>query len=192
MRAMEKTDEMLVTEYLSGDERAFAQLIKRHLRGVYSFALRSAGGEADDIVQDIFLKVWKNLKRYEPQSARFKTWLMRIARNTVIDYLRKKKSFTFSDLEDGRDDSRLGNVPDPEPLPDEVFARAHDIREVQSMLEKLPPLYREVLLLHYMNHLSFEEISSILDVPANTVRSRHHRGLLRLRNLLTELHRKGV
>lgn len=187
---MEQTDEELVAECLVGSEDTFATLVERHLRSVYSFALRSAGDEAEDIAQDTFLKVWKNLEKYDPNQSQFRTWLMRIARNTVIDYLRKKKSFVFSDFEHDSKESSLSETPDVEPLPDELVARAHDEREVREVLEKLPPTYREVLLLRYMNQLSFEEISKILGEPSNTVRSRHRRALLQLRTLLESLHQK--
>ncbi len=185
---MEKTDEELVAEYLAGDESAFASLVERHLKSVYSFAARSIADEAEDIAQDTFLKAWKSLSVYEPRSAKFKTWLMRIARNTVIDYLRKKKTPVFSDIGNGPDDTRTFDTPDPEPLPDEIVARAHDTREVEALLREIPLVYREVLLLRYMSQMSFEEISGILGENANTVRSRHRRGLARLRQLLDALH----
>ncbi len=185
---MEKTNEALVAEYLGGNEDAFALILKRHLRSVYSFAARSVPDEADDIAQDTFLKVWKNLRAFDPQKAQFKTWLMRIARNTVTDYLRKKKSLVFSDFENG--DASPFDMPDPEPLPDELIARASDARSVREVLEKLPPAYREVLLLRYMSRLTFQEISETLGEPSNTIRSRHHRGLLQLRKLLEDLHQR--
>ncbi len=187
---MNKTDEELVAEYLTGNEGAFASLVQRHLKSVYSFAARSVSNDAEDIVQDSFLKVWKSLHTYEPQKARFKTWLMRIARNTVTDYLRKKKLFVFSDLESEQSDSRILDVSDPEPLPDELIARAQDARDVEEVLKKLSPPYREVILLRYVNHLTFEEIGNVLDEPANTVRSRHRRGLAQLRQHLQALHHK--
>ena len=86
---------------LTGDESAFAELTKRHLSGVYSFVVRYVGNaeEAEDITQDTFLKAWKSLKKYDPSSSKFKTWLFRIARNTSIDFLRKKKHVPFSQFE---------------------------------------------------------------------------------------------
>lgn len=187
---MEKSDEALVTEYLSGNEGAFARLLERHLKSVYSLALRSAGDEAEDIAQDAFLKAWKNLERYDPRSAKFKTWLMRIARNTVIDYLRKRKAFVFSDIEN--DGESAFDAPDPGPLPDELAARAHDARAIEEALEKLPLPYREVLLLRYMEQMTFEEIAAVLEESPNTVRSRHRRGLAKLREELGDVHQKGT
>ncbi len=187
---MEKSDELLAAEYLAGNEDAFASLLARHLKSVYSFAARSAPNDAEDIAQDTFLKAWKNLKGYEPDKAQFKTWLMRIARNTVIDYLRKRRIAVFSEFENEQGGSRIENTPGEEPLPDEVVARAHDAHEVEEALKKLSPSYREVMLLRYMNQLSFEEICEVLGEPSNTVRSRHRRGLAQLRELLQDMHQK--
>ncbi|MFZ1075088.1 MAG: sigma-70 family RNA polymerase sigma factor [Minisyncoccia bacterium] len=187
---MDASDEELIAEYLAGREESFAVLVQRHVKGVYSFIARSVGEEADDIVQETFFRAWKNLKSYDSAEAKFKTWLMRIARNATIDYLRKKKPALFSAFENDEGESFLLDTPDTEPLPDELVARANDAREVQTVLEGLSPAYREVLLLRYMNQLTFEEISAVLGMPANTVRSRHHRGLAQLRKRLQETHQK--
>lgn len=184
---MHKTDETLIAEYLAGEEEAFSLLVKRHLKMVYSFAARSVKSDAEDITQEVFLKVWKNLANYDSQDAKFKTWLMRIARNTVIDALRKRKPFAFSELErDGED--TFADAPDQGPLPDEIVARAHDERRIEAALAEMPPLYREVLLLHYMSGLTFLEIGRVLNVPPNTARSRHRRALAHLRRNLEAVH----
>lgn len=187
---MEKTDEALVAEHLAGNEEALTRLLERHMKTVYSFILRSVEDGVEDVVQDTFLKVWKNMRKYEPRRASFKTWLMRIARNTVIDAQRKKKYAVFSDLENEYGDNRILDTPDSGPLPDEILAQVRDAHEVTEVLQKLPPQYREVLLLRYMSQMTFEEVSSVLHEPQNTVRSRHRRGLARLRGLLEDLHQK--
>jgi len=189
---MERTDEELVTAHLAGDEEAFSRLVKHNLKSIYSFAARSAPNDAEDIVQDVFLKAWKNLKSFNPDTAKFKTWLMRIARNTVIDHLRKKTPHIFSELERAEGEDRFANEPDTSPLPDEVVARAHDARALEAALAELAPPSREVLLLRYMNQLSFEEIAEVLNKPANTVRSRHRRALTHLRTHLEALHQKTL
>ena len=183
---MEIPDEELVAAYLAGDESSFASLVQRHLKSVYSFAVHSVGDAAEDIAQDTFLKAWKNLRRYDPRSAKFKTWLLRIARNTIIDHLRRKKSFVFSDLGNEHDDTFADRLPDTSPLPDEILAHAQETQTLAETLDTLPPAQREVLLLRYMNQLSFEEIGEVLDEPPSTVRSRHHRGLAELRKRLQQ------
>jgi RNA polymerase sigma-70 factor, ECF subfamily len=187
------TDEELVIAYVNGQEDAFAELVKRHLSGVYSFALRLVGDEhaAEDITQEVFLKTWKNINRYDARTSKFKTWLLRIARNSAIDYLRKRKHIPFSeftnkhDSEEGGGDNLLAEIiPDPNPLPEELFGRAQDAEEITRTVELLSPRHREVLALHYTNHLTFEEIGRMLGEPTNTVKSRHHRALVALRELL--------
>ncbi|MDE1919137.1 MAG: sigma-70 family RNA polymerase sigma factor [Patescibacteria group bacterium] len=188
---MEKPDEELVVEHLAGNEEAFTLLVKRHLKGIYSFVARLAAEEADDIVQDTFLKAWKGLRSYDSRSAAFKTWLTRIARNAAIDHLRKKKPLVFSDFGDGTEDG----FPDPEdsePLPDEAFARAEDAQALEEALKSLQPLYREVILLRDMSQLTFEEMGAVLGAPVNTVRSRYRRGLARMKRLLESVHQKGM
>ncbi|MFI5260663.1 MAG: RNA polymerase sigma factor [Candidatus Paceibacteria bacterium] len=189
---MEKTDAELIADYLAGDESAFASLLNRHLQSVYSFAFRSARDDAADIAQETFLKAWKHLSAYDPEQAQFKTWLMRIARNTVIDHLRRKKAIVFSSLEDEQGDNLALLIPDAELLPDEVVARVHDSRELNEALEQLSPLQKEVILLHYMDHMTFEEISEVLAESPNTVRSRARRGLLQLKLALEQMHQKAT
>src|SRR6266576_2291365 len=94
----EHSDEELIADYLRGDEAAFGVSTGRHLSGVYSFALRLVGDSAaaEDIAQETFVKAWRSLKKYDSKTSRFKTWVLRIARNTAIDFLRKKKNIPIS------------------------------------------------------------------------------------------------
>jgi len=188
-----ENDEDLITAYLEGEESAFALLVQRHLKSVYSFVFRLVGNgkDAEDIVQETFIKAWKNLKNYSRQSSRFKTWLMHIARNTSIDYLRKKQHIPFSALE-GEDETNWlsENVPDETMLPEEVLAHKDDLEDMNRAMLKLSPLYREVLLLYYGNDFSFEEAATISGISVNTLKSRHRRAVAELRKLL--MHRNGM
>ena len=182
-----KDDEDLIVAYLNGEESAFASLVQRHLKPVYSFVFRFIGNEkeAEDIVQETFIKAWKNLKNYSKQQSQFKTWLMRIARNTAIDYLRKKKHIPFSVLE-GEDETDwfAENVADDAAFPEEIVAHTNDIEDMNRAILTLSPLHREVLLLHYENGFSFEEAATISGISVNTLKSRHRRALAALRELL--------
>ena len=183
------SDEDLVIQHLSGNERAFARLVERYLPSVYAYAVRFAGqNDAEDIAQETFLKAWKNIERYSSTNARFKTWLMRIARNTSIDYLRKRKSIPFSAFGDAGD-SIVDDIPDEAALPEEIASAAYDARSVQQALETLSPAYREVITLYYDGDLTLEETAHILVVPINTVKSRFRRALAALRK---ELHPKLI
>ncbi|MES2203333.1 MAG: sigma-70 family RNA polymerase sigma factor [Patescibacteria group bacterium] len=176
-------DAELIAAYLAGDEGAFATLTGRHLAAAYSFALRFVGEqhEAEDIVQESFVKVWQNLKRYNKDSASFKTWLMRIVRNTCVDHLRKRKHVPFSAFEDTEGEGAFANVPTDSPLADELFSKIEDVAELQRALGQLPAPYREVLLLYYGEDMTFEEVADALGASVNTVKSRHRRAMHRLR-----------
>lgn len=155
----------------------FEVIMNRYLKSVYNFAFRLSGneGEASDITQEVFIKVWKNIKKFDPDK-NFKTWIFAVARNTTFDYLRKRKSIYFSDEED---------VADIEPLPDEIFIRKELGKELENALSKIRLDFREIILLRYTEELTFEEISEIVGKPLNTVKSHHLRALSALRKLLT-------
>jgi RNA polymerase sigma-70 factor, ECF subfamily len=177
---MAPTDAQLVELYFAGDEQAYEMLIQRHLSSVYGFVFHFTGGAQDieDITQDIFLKAWKNLKRFD-RTKNFKTWIFEIAKNTAIDFVRKKSLIPLSAIEDEEGDSILESLPDPLPLPDELFVR-NDLGEILScILEKLSFSY-------YIEQLSFQEIATLLDKPVSTVKSQHRRALSLLRRELLD------
>ena len=184
-----KDDKELVSDYLNGQEEVLPYLINRHLKSVYRFVFALVQDEsvAEDLTQDIFVKVWKKLKSYNSKYS-FKTWLFTIARNTTTDYLRKRKEFVFSDFDD-KDNSNviLDTLADDALLADEVFAQTQDLDRLNKVLEEIPSLYKEVLILKYSNDLSLEEISQILKRPIETVKSQHHRGLLHLKELFSRI-----
>ncbi len=184
---MDRTDEELVLDYLAGREEAFSLLVERHLKTVYSFVVRFVGdpGEAEDIVQDTFLKAWKHIPTYRQESSKFKTWILRIARNTAIDYLRKRKHIPFSEFETDEGQNIFAEtVPDTQELQDELFARQQDRDALEKAIHTLPLDAREVVLLHYTNGLTFIEIGELLGEPQNTVKSRHFRAMQSLRRIL--------
>jgi RNA polymerase sigma-70 factor, ECF subfamily len=163
-------------------------ILKQYLKPVYNYAFRIVrdGSEAEDITQEVFVKVWKNLGKFD-QEKNFKTWLFAIARNTTFDYLRKRKNIVFSELNSKTEENEKSfeeNLVDMEPLPDEIFMRKELGKELESALSKIRPDFREIILLHYTEKLTFEEISGIVDKPLNTVKSHHLRALSALRKLL--------
>jgi len=118
------SDEQLIVLYLGGDEQSLDFIVRRYLKPIYNFIYRYAGNrqDAEDIAQDVFLRAWKSLKKFD-RSKKFKTWIFSIARNAAIDWLRKKKNLTFSDFEDADGENPLiSNLTDSAPLPDEIIA----------------------------------------------------------------------
>lgn len=179
-------DDVLIVKTLEGDESAFAKLMERYLAPVYNFALGLTGKkeDAEDIAQEALFKAWKNLKRFKI-GASFKTWLFSIARNTMIDYARKKKPALFTELAhpDAHEEFEHG-LADSASNAEIDFDTAIESESLYAALEMLSPPYREVLLLHYKEDLSLKEISDILKIPLNTVKSRDRRALQALRAAL--------
>lgn len=184
----DKTDEEIVALFKDGDSQAFKELLSRYTSPLYNYSARFVGpSNAPDIVQIISVKIWKNLSHFNQDKASFKTWAFTIARNTITDFLRKKKSVVFSDLDGSTKEdegSFVDNIPDENLLPDESMQKLQDVATLNQALEKLSPLSREVLVLYYQEDLTFAEIGKILDKPLNTVKSQHRRALLSLRKIL--------
>jgi RNA polymerase sigma-70 factor (ECF subfamily) len=182
------SDEEIIILYKNGQEDAFKELINRYSAPLYNFTARLTNkNDAPDIVQEIFIKVWKHLRRFDETRASFKTWIFTIAKNTATDFLRKKRSILFTDLEKDNGEDTISfaeNVPDENLLPDEALHKIDDSKFLNQTLEKLRPNYREVLILHYQEEMTFEEIGKILGKPLNTVKSQHRRAILELRKML--------
>ena len=185
---MDTGDNKLVEEYLGGEEAAFSELVKKYLKPIYNFIFRLVSNRetAEDLTQEVFVKTWKNIKRYNPNK-NFKTWLFAIAKNTTFDWLKKKKEIPFSAFEEKEGNNALENISSDEFLPDEILERKNIAEELDAILQKLPPHYRAVLLLHYKEDFSLHEIAEILNESYNTIKSRHQRGLLKIKLLFSDL-----
>ena len=184
-KIMERSDEDLIADYLKGDQAAFKVLLDRYTPLLYNFSVRFVGtSHAADIVQEVFIKIWKHLKRFDVSKAHFKTWVFTITRNTITDYLRKKKSIVFSDMETPEGDSIVETFPDQTPLPDVVLEKLQDTEFLNKLLAELAPHYREVLVLYYQEEMTFAEIGEALSKPLNTVKSHHRRALEQLRKMI--------
>jgi len=176
----------ILDRIISGDESAFSEITGLYLKPIYNFLCRLAGDRdaAEDLTQETFVKAWKNLKKFD-QSKNFRTWLYTIAKNTAFDWLKKKKEIPFSTFTDEEGESWLENVADGTDLPDEILERKNIAEELDEILQKLSPHYRAILLLHYKEDFSLHEIAEILGEPYNTIKSRHRRGLRKLKEYFT-------
>ncbi|OGY41200.1 MAG: hypothetical protein A2Y82_02030 [Candidatus Buchananbacteria bacterium RBG_13_36_9] len=184
----EFTDIQLIKKHLKRDSQAFELLISRYLKPIYSFIYRLVknADEAEDITQEVFIKVWKNLKKFD-QKKSFKIWLFTIAKNTVIDFFRKKKNILFSDLapENDPQGSEILAI-DSQPLPDIILDQEILEKKLAEIVEILPLKSREVLFLYYKEDLTFQEISDIFGESINTIKSRHYRAILALRDSISK------
>jgi RNA polymerase sigma-70 factor (ECF subfamily) len=178
----EMSDEDLAASSFSGNEEYFKIILARYSRYVFNFIRQFVGPEdAEDATQETFLKAWKNLGKFD-QSKRFKAWLFQIARNTAIDYLRKKKAFSFSQIEEAEGEHL--DIPDEGPGPEEIFVRVETAGMIQRFLEEMPIIYRSLLVLYYQDGLTLREIAQIQGESVDTVKSRHRRGLAILKKKL--------
>ncbi|MFA5934367.1 MAG: RNA polymerase sigma factor [Candidatus Paceibacterota bacterium] len=180
-------DNNLIYRYLDGDENSFSLIVDTYLKSILNFSYKLVGNkkDAEDITQEVFLKVWKSLKKFDIEKS-FKTWIFAIARNTCIDFLRKKNEIPFSKFDNEEGDNILeDNLIDKELLPDEVFVGGENKKLIEDVLSKLSFIQKEVIILRYMNDLNFNEISEILNIPLNTIKSHHNRALIKMKGILS-------
>lgn len=188
-------DQKLIENYFKGDEKSLEILIKRYLAPIYGFTHKYVNNaqEAEDITQDVFVKAWRNLKKpalcricssrgFDPKKGSFKTWVFSIAKNAVIDFLKKKKAIQFSDLENEKGENVIAEkFIDFSPLPEDILKRKDLIGAFAKAINKLMPKYRKILFLRHDDNLTFREISETTSESLNTVKSRHRRALIILK-----------
>lgn len=153
------------------------EVARRYGKKIYNFAYRLTGNrhDADDLVQEVLLRVRRGLETYQPGS--FEGWLWRITRNAFLDEVRRRQRRPTSPL---LEDDRVGAAPSP----DEVLATFRLSEDVQAALLKLPYDFREAVVMCDVVGLSYDEIAAASDIPIGTVRSRIHRGRKLLKELL--------
>lgn len=189
---MERLGPGVVQRAQAGDLDAFSEIVKAFEDPLYTLAFRflSNGGEAEDAVQETFLRVYTHLPRYD-QQFKFTTWLYRIAINVCIDRLRKRRATASLDSEGQDGDDFVGEwhdrLPSSAPTPEEMLLRSETCNEVQRALSDLSTPYQTVLILRYIQELSLQEISDILHVPITTVKTRIHRGREAMKELMARV-----
>ncbi len=167
------------------DREHFEDIVSEYIDAIYAFVFRFVrnADEAEDIVQETFVKAWKKLATFK-EDQNFKTWLFIIARNTTYDFLRKKRHIAFSEL-DTEAMNFEEHIKDEELLPDEIFEQKEFEAKIDEALETLSPEYREVIILKQYQDMTFEEIAEIMKKPMNTVKSRYRRGLQKMKDTLS-------
>ncbi len=180
---MALTDNELVVRCLQRDEYAWQLLVERHSHRILNIAFQFTGRreEAEDLAQEIFLRVYRSLGRFDLNTV-FLPWLVRVSRNLCIDEYRSR----------AREKAALvGEEPDPERTPDQAPGPLRNLEErelekrIRSGLARLPEELRTALVLRDLQGLSYLEIAEALELPEGTVKSRIHRGRLELARILT-------
>ena len=166
-----------------GDQQAFAELVHAFQRPIYNLCYRMLGssGEAEDATQEAFLRAYTKLETYDP-NRKFSSWVLSIASHHCIDRLRKRRGDTVSmdELQSWRWLPDDGVEPEQQALHDEG---RHTVRTV---LQRLPPQYRLVIVLRYWQDLSYEEIAQVTDSTQSAIKSRLHRARQMMAKMIKE------
>lgn len=171
-------DDRLLLSVASGDQAALARLIDRHGRGLRIFAARLLGsaGDAEDIVQDVFVAAWKHAARFDPQKGRASTWLYRIAANRCIDQRRRKSFRAFIGL-----DAMPDEPADDEPAADARLGARQELAIVRGGLSALPERQRMALLLRAVADMDVPDIAVVMGVSVGSAEQLLVRGRRALR-----------
>ena len=178
-------DSLLVERCLAGDDLAWEQLVKTHSRRVYAICYRFTGGDstAQDMTQDVFLRVFRTLGSFRAGEGTFVVWLTKLTRNLLIDHYRRSRQDRITDsIEDQLPvlEERSATESRTEGLV--VGREASEI--LQHALQRLSPELRETVILRDLEELEYREIAEVLKVPEGTVKSRLNRGRAELARLL--------
>jgi RNA polymerase sigma-70 factor (ECF subfamily) len=176
-----------IKQVLKGDKNAFGEIVEIYKDKVFQLAYRMLGNrhEAEDIAQEAFIRAYVNIQSYNI-NLKFSTWLYRIATNLCIDRIRKKKPDYYLDAEVAGTEglNMYSQIPSNIPLPEADVESLELQATIQRAISKLPEKYRSVIVLKYIEELSLNEISEILEMPLGTVKTRIHRGREALRKQL--------
>jgi RNA polymerase sigma-70 factor (ECF subfamily) len=178
-------DKNLIEQYLKGDEKSLEILIARYLKPIYSFVYKNVGSqsEAEDITQEVFVKIWKNIKKFD-QKKNFKPWIFQIAKNASIDFLRKKKSIPFSKFENEKGQNILLENMAETPL--NLIENLSDKRVLAAAIDSLTEKEQKIINLRHNEGLSFKEIAEIFKESINTAKSRYRRALQNMKKDIKE------
>jgi RNA polymerase sigma-70 factor (ECF subfamily) len=178
-------DSTLVERCLTGDDAAWEQLVRLHTRRVYGICYRFTGrdSEAQDLTQDVFMRVFRALGGFRSTEGSFTTWLTRLTRNLLIDHYRRTRNERVTDsIEEQL--PRVEQSTSSVIRPDAALAGREASELLQGALAKLSPDLRETIILRDLQELEYREIAQILTIPEGTVKSRLNRGRAELARLL--------
>ncbi len=188
MNLDEKSDAELIDAYVKGDSKAFYALEKRYRKALFAWLVSSLSNrsDAEDLYQDIWLKIIRNAESFKDVS--FKAWLWKIARNRVIDFRRKKRPDLTLDTSLNEDDQPLvERLPSHETGPASRVESDDLTQKIIAIVDQLPEMQREIFLLRVQSHLSFNEIAESLNIPLNTALGRMHDAMNKVKKQLMEV-----
>jgi RNA polymerase sigma-70 factor (ECF subfamily) len=185
-------DSTLVERCLRGDSAAWEDLVREHTRRVYGLCYRFTGrdSEAQDLTQDVFMRVFRSLGSFRSTEGSFGTWLARLTRNLLIDHYRRNRNLRVTDSIE----EQLPRIEESHPVTaraDSAVAGREASELIQWALGKLSPELRETIIMRDLEDMEYREIAQVLGIPEGTVKSRLNRGRAELARLLKK-HRVGL
>lgn len=186
MEASAEVDRALIARAVHGDERAFEELVAKYMQRAYYIAFGFVGNREDarDQSQEAFVKVYRNLGRYDPTYPFF-PWFYKILRNSCFNFLKARKRRPQTSLNALQEESGV-QFADAAAGPDALAERGEAVTQLWNAVCKLRPIHHEILLLKHQHQLSYKEIAQALDIPEGTVMSRLFNARKALRDLLEE------
>ena len=175
------TDQQLVERALDGDTVAFEHLFNPYRDSIYQLYVQRTSGRTDDasdLLQETFVKVYLNMQRYDSRYT-FGQWVYTIARNTFIDFVRRRQ-------DDLSIDERFSSPPSTAPTPEESVISLQQRTQIEHYLERLTPRYRTLIVMRFFDEYSYEEIAVKLSLPLGTVKTQIHRARERMCRLIVE------
>ena len=192
---------VMIQQCLLGDSAAWAALVRAHHRRVYALCFRFTGSatDAEDLTQEVFLRLYGSLKSFDPGCGSFPVWITTLTRNLLVDHFRRTRNQRLtSSLDDGwceEADDRgaipLDRLQSSDPGQHEQLARRQMQQMVQRALAQVSPELREAVILRDLQDMDYKEIAQVLSIPEGTVKSRISRGRAELARLL-ECNKKEV
>jgi RNA polymerase sigma-70 factor (ECF subfamily) len=188
----------LVRRCVTGDAAAWEEIVQRFNRRIFNICYRFTGSpdDAEDLTQEVFIKVYRTLSSYDVEKGAFQTWVTTMTRNLLVDHFRKSKLDRATDsLEEPTtaesDSLSLSDqIQDDGPTPDQRLLTRETQEFVQRALQKLSPELREAVILRDLQDMDYREIALALKVPEGTVKSRINRGRTELARLLSRTYRQ--
>jgi len=190
----------LLRRCAAGDAAAWEEIVQRYHRRIYNLCYRFAGSahDAEDLTQDVFIKMYRTLDSYDLERGAFVTWVTTVTRNLLVDHFRRTKhdrvteslDATSQQEEDGR---TLGEqLPNKMAAPDAHVQTRAAGEAIHRALQKLSPELREAVILRDLQDLDYKEIAAVLKVPEGTVKSRINRGRAELARLLSRTYKQVI
>jgi RNA polymerase sigma-70 factor (ECF subfamily) len=188
----------LIRRCIAGDAAAWEEIVRRYHRRIYNLCYRFAGSgnDAQDLTQEVFIKMYRTLNTYDVERAAFMTWVTTITRNLLVDHFRKTKHDRVTDSLDAprsehQEAMRLSDTIEDRSLGPDARVESRETGEsVHQALQKLSPELREAVILRDLQDMDYREIAKILKVPDGTVKSRINRGRAELARLLERTYKQ--